>query len=58
MPTKVKLPAHIRAGLPGNVDLITGSALTPLRESVTALPAYLPTAGRQGEASSRLARQG
>jgi len=34
----VKLPAH-RAGLPGNVDLITESALTPLRESVAALPA-------------------
>ena len=36
---KVKLPAH-RAGLPGEADTITGSALTPLRESVTALPAY------------------
>ena len=53
---KLKLTAH-RAGLPGNVDMITGSALTPLRESVTALPAYLPTAGRQGGASSRLARE-
>jgi len=42
----VKLPAH-RAGLPGNVDTIKGSAF---------LPAYLPTAGRQGGASSRLAR--
>jgi hypothetical protein len=36
------------AGLPGNVDMITGSA---------SLPAYLPTAGRQGEGSSRLARR-
>jgi hypothetical protein len=36
---EVKLPTH-RAGLPGNVDMITGSALTPLRESVAALPAY------------------
>jgi hypothetical protein len=52
----VKLPAH-RAGLPGNVDMIRGSALTPLRESVAALPAYLPTAGRQGGESSRLARE-
>jgi hypothetical protein len=34
----VKLPAR-RAGLPGNVDMIIGSALTPLRGSVTALPA-------------------
>jgi hypothetical protein len=34
----VKLPAH-KARLPGNVDMITGSAF---------LPAYLPTAGRQG----------
>ena len=51
----VKLPAH-RAGLPGNVDMIIGSALTPVLESVAALPAYLPTAGRQGGASSRLAR--
>jgi hypothetical protein len=25
----VKLPAHIRAGLPGNVDMITGSAFLP-----------------------------
>jgi hypothetical protein len=44
---QVKLLAH-RAGLPGNVDIITGSAF---------LPAYLPTAGRQGGASSRLARE-
>jgi len=35
----VKLPAH-SAGLPGNVPIITRSALTPLRESVSALPAY------------------
>ena len=28
-----------RTGLPGNVDMIIGSALTPLRESVAALPA-------------------
>jgi len=35
----VKLPAH-RAELPGNVDRITGSALTPVLESVPALPAY------------------
>jgi undecaprenyl diphosphate synthase len=34
-------------GLPGNVDTITGLAF---------LPAYLPTAGRQGGTSSRLAR--
>ena len=27
-------------GLPGNEDMIIGSALTPLRESVSALPAY------------------
>jgi len=44
---KVKLPAHpvktgqAWLGLPGNVVImITGSALTPLRESVAALPAY------------------
>src|SRR4030042_6778198 len=41
---EVKLPAH-RAELPGNVDIIIGSALTPLRESVTALPA--PAIGRK-----------
>jgi len=35
---KVKLFAH-RAELPGNVDIITGSALTPVLESVSALPA-------------------
>jgi hypothetical protein len=29
-------------GLPGNVDMITGSALTPVLESVAALPAGLP----------------
>ena len=56
----MKLPAHpvktgqARQGLPGNVDMITGSALTPLRESVTALPA--PAYGQEGGASSRLAR--
>jgi hypothetical protein len=37
--------------------MIKRSALTPLRESVTALPTHLPTAGRQGGASSRLARE-
>ena len=54
----MKLLAHpvktgqARLGLPGNVDMVTGSALTPLRESVTAFPAPayrqegLPT-GRQ-----------
>ncbi len=50
----MKLPAH-RAGLPGNVDMITGSALTPLRESVAALPA--PAYRQKGEDSSRLARK-
>jgi len=50
---QVKLPAH-RAGLPGNEDIIIGSALTPLRESVTALPA--PAYRQEGGASSRLAR--
>jgi hypothetical protein len=40
----VKLTAH-RAGLPGNVDLITGSAFLPA-------PAYR----QEGGASSRLAR--
>jgi hypothetical protein len=44
-----------RAGLPGNVDSITGSALTPLRESVSALPA--PAYWQEGGASSRLARE-
>ena len=44
----MKLPVHpvktgqARLRLPGNVDMITGSALTPLRESVTALPAGHP----------------
>jgi len=42
-----KLPAH-RAGLPGNVDMITGSAL---------LPAIPSRRDRQGGASSRLARE-
>jgi hypothetical protein len=50
---KVKLPVH-RAGLPGEADTITGSALTPLRESVTVLPA--PAYRQEGGASSRLAR--
>ena len=50
---QVKLPTH-RAGLPGNVDMIRGSALTPLRESVTTLPA--PAYWQEGGASSRLAR--
>ena len=36
----VKLPAH-RVGLPGDVDTIAGSALTPVLEFVSALPAYL-----------------
>jgi len=49
---EVKLPAH-RAGLPGNVDMSRGSALTPLRESVPALPALQ----QEGGASSRLARE-
>jgi hypothetical protein len=40
--TEVKLPAH-RAGLPGNVDMITGSA-------------FLPVLQQEGGASSRLAR--
>jgi hypothetical protein len=37
----MKPPAHT-TGLPGNVDMITGSALTPVLESVTALPAGHP----------------
>ena len=41
---QVKLPAH-RAGLPGNVVMITRSALTPVLESVSALPA--PATGRK-----------
>ena len=51
---KVKLPTYpvrtekARLGLPGNVVIITGSALTPLRESVTALPAFLPTDRKAG----------
>jgi len=56
---KLAAPAYRQAGtgqgLPGNVDLITGSALTPLRESVTALPA--PAYRQEGGASSRLARE-
>ena len=57
---RVKLLAHpvrtgqARLGLPGDVDMIIGSALTPLRESVTALPA--PAYRQEGGASSRLAR--
>jgi seryl-tRNA synthetase len=51
---QMKLPAH-RAGLPGNVNTIIGSALTPLRESVTALPPS-PCYRQEGGASSRLAR--
>ena len=50
----MKLFAH-RARLPGNVDMITGSALTPVLESVTALPA--PAYRQEGGASSRLARE-
>ena len=51
----MKLFAHpvktgqARLGLLGNVDMITGSALTPLRESVAAsprLPAYRRQARR------------
>jgi hypothetical protein len=53
---KRKLSAQ-RAGLPGDVNMTRGSALTPLRESVTALLDYLPTAGRQVGAPSRLARE-
>jgi hypothetical protein len=43
-----------KAELPGSEYVITGSALTPLRESVTAFPA--PAYGQEGGASSRLAR--
>ena len=50
----VKLPAH-RAGLPGNVDRIIGSALTPVLEFVAALSA--PDYRQEGGASSRLARE-
>jgi hypothetical protein len=39
--TNGKLPAH-RPGLPGNVNIIRGSALTPVLESVAALPAGYP----------------
>ena len=48
----MKLPTH-RTGLPANVDMITGSALTPVLESVSALPA--PAYRQEGGASSRLA---
>jgi hypothetical protein len=57
----VKLSAHpvktgqARQGLPGNVDMIIGSALTPVLESVTALPA--PAYRQEDGASSRLARE-
>jgi len=57
---KVKLHVHpvktgqARQGLPGNGDMITGSALTPVPESVTALPA--PAYRQEGGASSQLAR--
>jgi hypothetical protein len=50
----MKLPTR-RAGLPGNVDMITESALTPLRGSVTALPT--PAYRQEGGASSRLAHE-
>jgi hypothetical protein len=46
----MKLSAH-RARLPGDVDTITGSALTPVLESVAALPA--PAYRQEGGASSR-----
>ena len=36
---EVKLAAHT-AGLPGNADSITESALTSVLESVTTVPAY------------------
>ena len=54
---EVKLPAHpvktgqARQGLPGNVDMIIGSAFLPAIPLRRDLPA-----GRQGGASSRLAR--
>jgi hypothetical protein len=35
-------PSATRAGLPGNVDMITGSAF---------FPAYLPTAGKAGHSA-------
>jgi hypothetical protein len=43
LPSTRLLEAGLRAGrhrasLPGNVEIIIGSALTPLRESVSALP--------------------
>jgi len=59
----MKLPAHpvktgqARLGLPGNEEYDYRSALTPLRESVTALPATPLRRDRQGGASSRLARE-
>jgi hypothetical protein len=49
------LPAgRHRAGLPGNENTIIGSALTPVLESVSALPA--PAYRQEGGSSSRLAR--
>jgi len=50
------LPVGRQGGqLPGNVDMIIGSALTPLRESVAALLA--PAYRQEGGACSRLARK-
>ena len=43
-------------GLAGNVGMIIGSALTPVLESVTALPA--PAYRQEGGAPSRLTRDG
>ena len=48
----MKLSAHpvktgqARLGLPGNVDMVTGLALTPVLESVPALPAYPAKTGQ------------
>jgi hypothetical protein len=50
----MKLPTH-RAGLPGDVNTMTGSALTPVRESVAAL--HAPAYRQEGGASSRLTRE-
>ncbi|OGP64399.1 MAG: hypothetical protein A2170_03655 [Deltaproteobacteria bacterium RBG_13_53_10] len=50
----VKLPAH-RAGLPGNVDMITGSAFLPA--SKAGHPADLPVKyGKDGFGENRVAR--
>ena len=43
--SEVKLPVHT-AGLPGDVNTIRESALTPVLESVAAQPAYPAGAGR------------